>query len=126
MIIKLNAELDSIESAELAARMIKQKTDGIVSIKIRSKSSRSPSDEDLDVILPVFPYTLGTGVNNYTSYTPSNTFFGGIVDFSGNESDYDRREISRTAVIDVICEKEAENTVVQVFTSLGGLKINKN
>lgn len=124
MITKINAELDSIETADLAARMIKQRTGGIISIKIDNKDNNKQHEDDFDYIMPVVPYG-GISNNEPFNNTYSNSYMGGFVNFDEHRA-YDSREISRAVVIDIICEKEAENTVMQVFTSLGGLKINKN
>ena len=122
MIIKLNAELDSVETAELAARMIKQRTDGILSIKIHSQNYQN-NHEDSNFVSGVFPFFAPS---SFADQSSGSSYLGGFVNLRDDYPDYDSREVSHSAIIDVICEKEAEKTVLQVFTSLGGLKINKN
>ncbi len=114
MITRINAELDSIETAELAARMIKQKTDGLISIKIKSNISNI-KNEDEPFIIP--SYSQG---NNFYFYPQINN------DINSFNNSNEFKETSRTAIIEVICNKESEKIVSQVFISLGGLKINKN
>ncbi|MBZ4669959.1 MAG: hypothetical protein JG769_263 [Oscillospiraceae bacterium] len=125
MITKINAELDSIETAELAARMIKQKTDGILSIKIERKDKSYDGYEYEYANSLFFPYMNGFLTSTQSVGSP---YTGNAGFFYPDEiiSSSDGREISKSVIIDVICEKEAESTVTQVFTSLGGLKINKN
>lgn len=122
MIIKINAEMDSMETAELAARTIRHRTDGILSIKIHKTSERN-THEDYGFTNSIFPYYVPV---DGISQASSNNFLGGFVNLRDDYPEYDTREVPRSVIIDVICEQEAEKTVMQVFTSLGGLKINKN
>ena len=118
MITKINAELDTIETAELAARMIKQKTDGIINIKIESKTNIiEHTDDYIPYIIPVY--------NQNGSYNFIPPLYNSSTSSMTN-SNSNQIEHSRTAFIEIICEKEAEKIVTQIFTSLGGLKINKN
>ena len=114
MITKLTAEFDSVETAELAARMIKQRTDGIVSINIHRKSiptAKSP----VPYVIPSFSQS-----SNFYFIVGNNNYLDSVND----SSDDDR--ISKSAIIEIICEKESEKTVSQIITSLNGLKFNKN
>ena len=117
MITKINAEFDTVETAELAVRMIKQKTGGIINIRIESNADFT---EHKDNYTP-YPIPLNTQ-SGFLNFIPP--FYNASI-VSEVNSNSNRIEHSRAAFIEIICEKEAEKVVTQIFTSLGGLKINK-
>lgn len=116
MITKINAELDTIETAELAARMIKQKTGGIINIRIENSDKHVSKNSDYNP--SIIPFYTQNGYYNFV--TPF--FNSSIISNNSNSTSIER---SRTTFIEIICEKDAENVVTQIFNSLGGLKINK-
>ena len=119
MITKINCELDSLETAELAARMIKQKTNGIINIKIEKNAAITEKEHT--------PYAIPAFSNNSTYvFLPVSIDYSPFSNNIDNKNNYSSHETSRSVILEVICENEEEKTVSQVFTSLGGLKINKN
>lgn len=114
MLKRVTAEFDSIDTAERAARLIKEATGGIENITITA--AKRPIDRFLEI---------GTPATNNFFPLFNNNAAGGIA-VSGEYQDGIYADIPQKAMMEVLCEMTAERTVMGIFTALGGLSINKN
>lgn len=113
MITRITAEFDSIDTAERAARLIKEATSGIENISI--SAAKRPIDKFLEYEIPE--------TNNFFPLFNNNAAGGMAV--NGEYQDGVYADIPQRSIIEVLCEKTAEHTVTGIFTALGGLNVNK-
>ena len=113
MLIKLNAEFYSIDTAEFAAKDIKNKIHNLSSVTIKQKSTIK-ENKNIDIqsyFVPFYNQNINSSVPvlriDNDNYTQENT-------------------PSSKAVLEVICDIKSQNIVNQIMLSNGGLKINKN
>lgn len=122
MICKISAQFDSVDSAETAARSIKNTIQGVYKISIRAKNA--------------YAFTANSTVNHYSGSSINGAFgvfypytFGGnaINSFMfDNENTVDDSDIiGKQAYIDVLCDKNSVDMVNKSLIGLGGLKVTR-
>lgn len=120
MICKVSAQFDSVDSAETAARSIKNSIQGVYKISIRAKNAYASLASStanhyigsgINGAFGVFyPYTFGDNAINSFMYENEN-----IID----DSDI----IGKQAYIEILCDTNSRDMVNKSLVGLGGLKI---
>lgn len=113
MLIKLNAEFESIDNAEFAAKDIKNKIHNLTSVTIKQKSvfNENKNFNYESYLIPFYNQNINSAVP--------------AVKIDNNNYEKEIRPLSK-AVLEVICDIKSQNIVNQIMLSNGGLKINKN
>lgn len=111
MIIKLNSEFESVDSAEFAARAIKNTVKDVNSVSVREIRNKKEHEHDNFYIPTYFQGSL-------TNALP-------IIRIDNYNSDNDEYYKNK-AILEVLCDIKSQNTVNQIMLSNGGLKINKS
>lgn len=111
MIIKISAEFDSVDTAEFAAKEIKNKASNISSITIKPKNTnvKKPEKEKIDFI----PYYV------------QNISINAVPVIRVTDDYYTDTAPVQQAILEVICDIKSQSIVNQTIHSFGGLKINK-
>ena len=113
MLVKLNAEFESIDNAEFAAKNMKNKIHNLTSVTIKQKSvfNENKNFNDESYLIPFYNQNINSAVPAVK------------IDNDNYESEIIP---SSKAVLEVICDIKSQNVVNQILLSNGGLKINKN
>jgi hypothetical protein len=120
--IKISAEFDSVDSAELVARKLNEKKMGIDAILIKNHII----NESEELSETVYPYTINNG--SVPMYNNNYQLFGGFV-MDGNEG-LRYKELNETmyrhsASIIINFNKDFENEVKKILINSGGIKIKR-
>ncbi len=122
---KITAEFDSIESAEMAARAVKNNVKDIKEITIKSKKMQNENNKTF--LFQPGNIILG-GLNPYGAASSGTESLFAYTTFNGIDSDFSSKKNKRannfsTATIEIICKNELLTKVNHTLTCYHGLKI---
>ncbi len=117
MIIKVTAELDSVDRAELCARRVRDNVEGIRRINIRQKNFSRESNYFTNAV----PYnTQGFGTYQTMLFPSYNNVFEGSV-YNGAAG----AETGSEASLEIECDDDNVSRVVSYLNAYGAVKIKK-
>ena len=127
MIRTITAEFQSIDEAELAARRIKDKVEGISRITINSKNKKANNTNSIGNI-GFSNMNVAGGFSTYNAvsssvYTP--LIFNNVGEHTG-ENHFNELSISKSVTIEIHCKNDDVKIVSSILTALGGLNIKNN
>lgn len=125
MTTRITAEFDSVDTAELAARAVKHSADGVVKITVSGGQTgeRQPYSYPKGIIAG----NLGGAAFGFSNYTSGSISAGGLISGFPDISDEDIEPArSRSAELEIICEKSSEQTVSRILTGYGGMNTSRS
>lgn len=120
MICKVSAQFDSVDSAETAARSIKNSIQGVYKISIRAKNAYA------SLASSTANHYIGSGINGAFGVFYPYTFGGNAINsfMYENENIIDDSDIiGKQAYIEILCDTNSRDMVNKSLVGLGGLKI---